>query len=77
MKKAIAFKATSAFDGISILDIDDREMKVEWAHDYMGKLGKVHRSILYTTARSGRYYFKVNGRREYLDDYMRSDFGRY
>lgn len=73
MKKAIAFKATSAFGGISILDIDQRTMRIEWAYDDMGELGKVHRSVLYSTVRSGRYYFKVNGRREYLDDYMRTD----
>ena len=70
MKKAIAINFTSAFGGISILDIDQNKMKVEWAHDNMGELGKVHRSVLYSTVRSGRFYFKVNGRREYLDDYQ-------
>lgn len=70
MAKAIAIKFTSAFGGIAILDIDQREMKVEWAYDNMGKLGKTHRSIIYNTVRSGRAYFKVNGRREYLDEYQ-------
>lgn len=70
MKKAIAFKPTSAFGGISILDIDQRTMRIEWAYDDMGKLGKVHKSVLYSTVKSGRFYFKVNGRREFLDDYQ-------
>lgn len=70
MKKAIAIKFTSAFGGISILDIDQNQMKVEWAYDDMGKLGKIHKSVLYSTVKSGRFYFKVNGRREYLDDYQ-------
>lgn len=76
MAKAIAYKATSAFSGIEILDIEyGINDKVIWCNTVDGKQGKKHSSIIYWTSYSGgnrsRAYFKVNGRREYLDDYMR------
>lgn len=68
---AIAYKSDSAFGGIEILDIEyGINDKVVWRMNH-GKPGKIHRSIIYNTVRSGRAYFKVNGRREYLDEYMR------
>lgn len=68
--KAIAIKMTSAFGGIAILEIDQNRMKVKWAYDDMGKLGKIHASTLDSTVRSGRFFFKVNGHREYLDEFQ-------
>ena len=71
---AIAVKSTSAFSGIEILDIENgREDKVIWR--YFGEKKK-HKSIIYFTVKSGRAYFKINGRREYLDEYMRTNYGR-
>ena len=71
-KKPVAVKATSAFGGIVIYDfeygIDDY---VIWANEYEGKPGKMRRSKIHYTTRSDRAYFKNNGRREYLDDFMR------
>ncbi len=75
-RKAKAVKSTSAFGGLVIYDfeygIDDY---VIWADESGGKKGKMRRSKIYYTKTSGRAYFKNNGRREYLDDFM--TVGRY
>lgn len=75
-KKPIAVKATSAFGGIAIYDIEyGIDDYVIWADESGGKAGKMRRSKIYYTTRSDRAYFKNNGRREYLDDFMA--VGRY
>lgn len=67
----IAVKSDSAFGGIEILDIEyGINDKIIWRYNH-GTPGKKHTSIIYYTVKSGRAYFKVNGRREYLDEYMR------
>lgn len=70
MAKAIAVKSISAFGGIEILDIEyGVNDAVIWRTNY-GTPGKTRRSRIYYT-KNGRPYFKMNGHREYLDEYMR------
>ena len=75
-RKAIAVKSTSAFSGLAIYDFEyGTDDYVIWATESDEKRGKMRRSKIYYTKTSGRAYFKNNGRREYLDDFMR--VGRY
>ena len=74
--KAIAFKSTSAFGGMAIYDFEyGINDYVIWGYEFDGKPEKKRRSKIYYTKTSDRAYFKNNGRREYLDDFMR--IGRY
>lgn len=72
-KKAVAFKADSAFGGIAIYDIEyGIDDYVIWRYEHgESKPNKLRKSKIYYTVSSGRAYFKVNGRREYLDEFMR------
>lgn len=67
-KKPIAGKATSAWGGIEIIDIEHgiNDFVIwRWSNE-----SKLHKSRAYYDSKRGAY-FKVNGRREYLDEYMR------
>jgi len=71
-KRPVAVKATSAFGGIAIYDFEyGTDDYVIWADESGGKPGKMRRSKIYYTTKSDRAYFKNNGHREYLDDFMR------
>lgn len=68
----IACKIFSAFDGIVIhsikCGIDD---KIIFSYQIDGKtVGRIHKCTIYNSA-SGEFYFRFNGRREYLKDYLR------
>lgn len=67
--KAIAVKGMTNFGGMAIYDIDGDYVK--WGYEFGNKKEKIHTSKIYYTVSSGRPYFKVNGRREYLDEFMR------
>lgn len=56
---------------IAIYDIDyGINDYVEWAYGETAN-PKIHRSRIYYTKNSGRPYFKQNGVRRYLDEFMR------
>lgn len=68
----IAYKTFSAFDGIVIhgikYGIND---KIIFSYKIDGKtVGRIHKCTIYNSA-SGEFYFRFNGRREYLKDYLR------
>lgn len=68
----IAYKAFSAFDGIVIhgikYGIND---KIIFSYQIDGKtVGRIHECTIYNSV-SGEFYFRFNGRREYLKDYLR------
>lgn len=65
---SIAYRMTSAYGGIEILRIDERKGQVHWRY---GGERKEHRTQLYYSATQGPY-FKVNGRREYLSEYLKT-----
>lgn len=65
---SIAYKMTSAFGGIEILHIDERNGHVYWRYS---KEAKEHKSQLYYSATQGKY-FKINGKREYLYEFIRT-----
>jgi hypothetical protein len=66
-KKSIASKPCSNWGGIEIMDINDDRVIVR---DNYGKPTKAHHSKVRYNA-NGDPYFKHNGRREYLRDYIR------
>ena len=67
----MAIRFMTPFHAIEILDVEyGINDKIVWR--YSGEKTK-HKSIIYYTTKSDRAYFKVNGRREYLDEYMRTD----
>ena len=71
-KRPIAGKAWTNTGGIAIYDIvnEYHETYVLWKWDYGGsKKERLHKSKVYTEGE--RPYFKVNGRREFLDEYMK------
>ena len=65
MTVPVAYKPTSAFGGIEVMKVKD---KVTWR--YSGEK-RLHESTLYYSATLGPY-FKINGKREYLAEYMRT-----
>ena len=71
--KAIAVKGISNTGGIAIYEIHDGyEAYVKWRLEYGQKEpGKMRKSKIYYTVSSGRAFFKVNGSRQYLDEFMR------
>lgn len=74
--KVIGMKPISAFGGMVIYDFEyGINDYVIWGYEFDGKSEKKRRSKVYYTTRSGRAYFKNNGRREYLDEFM--SIGRY
>lgn len=75
-KKPIAFKAWSNTGGIAIYEIvNGFEDYVVWRWEYMGsKNDRMHKSKVHYNSTNGRAYFLVNGRREFLDEYMRTTY---
>ena len=75
MKKAeyqpIAFKPMMQDGGIAIYDIEygcDDHIIAGWISGDMQNTPRKHK-VYYTI--SGRAYFRINGLREYVDEYMR------
>lgn len=71
--KPVAGKMFSAYGGIDIYDIiwQYGEQYVIWRWNFGKDKERIHKSKAYMNARDGRAYFIVNGRREFLDEYMR------
>ena len=68
----IAYKDFSAFDGIVIHSIEyGIDDKIIFSYQIDGKtVGRIHKCTICNNA-SGEFYFRFNGRREYLKDYLR------
>ena len=76
-KEAKAIKFVTPSYGLAIYDIEYAgDTYVIWGIETdKGPTGKSRRSKIYYTKTSDRAYFKNNGRREYLDEFM--SVGRY
>jgi hypothetical protein len=70
MKKIIGSKHLCNNASILIIDVlYGIEDKIVWKYSFENK---IHKSKLYTTT-TDRSYFLINGRREYLEEYIRTD----
>lgn len=74
--KPVAGKMFSTYGGIDIYDTIYQygEPYVVWRWNFGKDKERIHKSKIYTKATDGRAYFIVNGRREFLDEYMRYSF---
>lgn len=68
----IAYKAFSVFDRLVIHSIEyGIDDKIIFSYQVDGKtVGRIHKCTIYSNA-SREFYFRFNGRREYLKDYLR------
>lgn len=66
----IAFKPFSSHGGVEILQCNDDRVLIR---DNYGKPSKPHSSKIRYNAK-GNPYFKHNGKREYLQDYVRCPY---